>query len=492
MGRPRATAYWLMPCLGVACSLTREPSGGDRPVLGDRGSEKTQGAYASGGVAPSAGASGMGHTGGATGGCERAGIGSSGRVFYVGPGRPRADLGAVQGELAPGDVVEVDGDAAYPSVVITATGTADAPILFRGVPSGGRAPVISGGTNTVRFTGSHVVFDGFDVIGGEQRCVFHEADDITLCRTHVHDCPRHGILGADQGSGTLVLSQVEVSRCGGTIAGENLKHPIYVATDPVMYPEAVFRVEHSFIHDNQGGNAVKSRARRTELYENWIESNAGMYYSVELVGYEKFPAEPPLDSDVVGNVLVHESTWGMRFGGDGTGSSRGRVRFAFNTVVLAGSEWQADAPVFRFADEIDAFDAFDNVFFSLAGGELRLVRDDDAKWLRGQRTIGGSHNWVPTGSTGVPADWRATLLGVAPGFGATASVAGLDLVVTGASPLRYAGTADTRGTPGMEIAAPRLLPSGEPPRQRPASFASMSAEPRPGEANPTVGAHAAR
>ncbi len=477
-------------------------AGGGGDAGGQVGTGSTGGQVGAGGAGGTGGlpTGGSGNAGGAGGtagtplpteGCDRPGVGSSGRILQVGPSREYADLGAVAEIVEPGDIVEVDGDATYPAVELTVPGTAEAPILFRAAASGGR-PVISGGTDTVRFEGSHhVIVQGIDIAGGEQRCVFHHADDVTLCQVVVHDCARHGILGADYDSGTLRLTQVEVYGSGGQPEGENLKHPIYVATDPSAYPEAVLRIEHSFIHDNHGGNAIKSRARRTEIYDSWIESTPGMYYSLELVGYEEFEADPPLDSDVVGNVFVHHDEYGMRFGGDGTGASRGRVRFAFNTMVVVGDGWDVYTPLIRFFDEIDAFDAFDNVFFKVGGGPVRLLRDDDATWLRGSQTIGGSHNWVPSESTEIPAGFTDTVSGTSPGFADITTFAALDLAVTTDSPLRQAGTADTAGTAGMEIASPLLIPNTEPPRQRPTSWASMTAAPRAPESQPTIGAHAA-
>jgi hypothetical protein len=43
-----------------------------------------------------------------------------------------------------------------------------------------------------------------------------------------------------------------------------------MATDQTAYPGAVFRMQHSYVHDANGGNNVKSRAERNEIYYNWI------------------------------------------------------------------------------------------------------------------------------------------------------------------------------------------------------------------------------
>src|SRR5262252_2007964 len=84
-------------------------------------------------------------------------------TYQVGPGRTYTNITDVLGALAPGDVVEVDGDATYPGgLYVTTSGAAGQPITFRGVRVNGKRPVISGGDNTVHFYASHLVMEGFD------------------------------------------------------------------------------------------------------------------------------------------------------------------------------------------------------------------------------------------------------------------------------------------------------------------------------------------
>ncbi len=58
------------------------------------------------------------------------------------------------------------------------------------------------------------------------------------------------------------MEYVEVYNCGSGTQ----KHPIYIATDESAYPGSVFRMQHSYVHDAIGGNAVKTRAERNEIY----------------------------------------------------------------------------------------------------------------------------------------------------------------------------------------------------------------------------------
>lgn len=79
------------------------------------------------------------------------------------------------------------------------------------------------------------MFEGFEVSGmgdsttGTFRCIYHHAHDIVIRDSVIHDCPRHGILGADNDSGSLLVEYTEVRNAGSN--GGN--HAIYMATDEI-------------------------------------------------------------------------------------------------------------------------------------------------------------------------------------------------------------------------------------------------------------------
>lgn len=358
--------------------------------------------------------------------------------------------------LGPGDVVEVEGGATYAAVRFTDAGSEGAPIVVRGV--GETRPRIAGGVNTIEAAANHYVFDNLDLSGGSSRCFYHHAHDITLRDSVVHDCPTHGILGADNDSGSLLLERVEVRRCGG---GDR-HHQIYMATDEVAYPDAVFRMQGCWIHDANGGNNVKSRAERNEIYGNWIEG--AYYHELELIGPD--PAggvaegRAREDSDVVGNVFVkrgaNEGFAVVRFGGDGTGQSWGRYRFAFNTVLVAS----ATGAVFRLFDGLESVEMHGNVFARRGGGAVNLVRaaEGEVDWAAG-RAVAGTNNWVPAGSTNVPSEWTGTLAGADPGFVEPDDLAALDLrPADAASPLVDSAVAPPPAFSGHPFPAPLGTP----------------------------------
>ncbi|MFO0560583.1 MAG: hypothetical protein U0269_21385 [Polyangiales bacterium] len=379
-------------------------------------------------------------------------------TYQVGPSRALRELTAVANMLNPGDVVEVD-PGTYAAVRFSRAGSTAMPITIRGlVGPGGARPVVQNGVNTIELAGNNYVVENLDIRGGSSRCVFHHADNIVIRNTIVHDCPRQGILGADQDSGDLTLEFVEVHHCGGGTQD----HQIYMATDEVAYPGSVFRMQHCYVHDANGGNAVKSRAERNEIYYNWIEG--ALYHELELIGPD--PGGAPAgwteatareDSDVVGNVLRATGTFSIvRVGGDGTGQSRGRYRFVNNTFVSN----MGGGAVMRVFDAIESIEMHNNVFFA-TGGTVNVSRQVEAMWVGGE-VFEGANNWVMSGSTNVPAGFRGTITGASPVF---ANVAGNDLRPVMGSPLIDRGVGATTSPTGHAFARPLALPLFEPPQR---------------------------
>src|SRR5690349_47683 len=339
-------------------------------------------------------------------------------TYQVGPTRTYKKLQDVAPLLNPGDVAEVDGNATYPGdLIFTRPGTAVNKITIRGIRVNGLRPVISGGTNTVEFRLSdHYVFEAFDVTGGSFRGIFHHADDITLRDCVVHDCPAHGILGADTDSGSLLMEYVEVYHCGNGTG----QHAVYMATDEFAHPGSVFRMQYCYLHDQNGGNNIKSRAERNEIYYNWV--SGGFYGEIELIGPDPHGNKKVShdtareDSDVVGNVFQHIATQGTRMarvGGDGTGDSDGRYRFVNNTFILRQGQ---TSPAIETFDGIESLEMHNNVFFRVGGAAIdKIVLETRTRWVAG-RVSTGSNNWVTTGSALVPTAWTGTVTGASPGF----------------------------------------------------------------------------
>jgi hypothetical protein len=397
-----------------------------------------------------------------------------------GPGADYPTLGALFNaeDLEPGDVVEVRGGIVYEGGIVMPAADGGAPgnpVILRGV--GETRPHLRGGANTIEFKlSNHVVMEHFEISGtvapvNTFRCVFHHAHDITLRDVYIHDCPRHGVQGADQDSGSLTIEYSEIANAGSG----GSRHAIYMATDEVKYPGSVFRLQYSYVHDSDftdgtgtGGHLIKSRAERNEIYYNWLEG--AYYHELELIGPDPNGARygwrndlAREDSDIVGNVIVHTSPAHgsiLRFGGDGTGSSFGRYRFVNNTVLGIGTS--AVPTVFRLFDGIESLDAHNNVFWRHGNTGVRVVREVEAVWTSGTSRINGSNNWIDSGSTYVPAGFANSRVGNEPGF---SNAAALDFRPVLGSPL-LGGANPSPVTPaGYEIAAPVSPPTRLMPRR---------------------------
>ena len=202
-------------------------------------------------------------------------------TYHVGPTQPFANFQALP-DLVAGDLVLVDGGGAvYPGNINffdEGHGTAAQPIILRGIIINNQRPVISGGTNCIRLDNDYYTLENFEITGGTSRGIYTAGHGNVIRNCIVHDCPNHGSLGVDGGSGDLLIEYTEIHHCG---AGTQ-NHQVYVATDNDEHPNATFRMQFCYLHHGNGGNNVKSRCGRNEIYYNWIEGAA--FHELECIG----------------------------------------------------------------------------------------------------------------------------------------------------------------------------------------------------------------
>jgi hypothetical protein len=402
-------------------------------------------------------------------------------TYTVGPsGRQYTQLSALVDsvDLEPGDVVLVDGGTTYSGNIVVRSGDRGAagnPVTFRWSRSGSTRPVLSGGSHTIKFQQSnHVVFEGFDVRGGTSSCIFSEAHDVTVRDTIVRDCPSHGILGADNNSGSFTLEYSEIYNAG---SGTH-RHPIYMQSDQVAYPGAVFLMRFNYVHDGNGGSLLKNRHERALIYYNWFENSA--YQELELIGpdceTQQSGWSPNLrreDVDLVGNVIVHTSSWrnAIRTGGDLNGRNQGRLRMVNNTIIFnrAGI---ANAILVQLGQE--SVEMHNNVIFQTGSGAApNILRVHEAgevetpycaptsrePWTSG-RKVAGSNNWVQSSAALVPGELTGTLRGNDPGL---ANIGQLQLRPTANSPLVSTGNPQPPAPSAFPFPSPLQLPRFDPP-----------------------------
>lgn len=343
-------------------------------------------------------------------------------TYQVGPTRTYTTLQSVASLVNPGDIVEVDGNQSYQGARFTRNGTLADPITVRGITVNGARPLLNSNasvgatlyTDVLRLEGLHYVIENFEVTGTVSplttRGIFIVAHNITIRNCVVHDCPRHGILSADQNSGDHTIEFCEIYNCGNGTTN----HQLYLATDNVLYPTATATVRFCYIHDGVGGNSIKSRATRNEILYNWIEG--ALYHELELIGADPGGQSANVsvreDSQVIGNVILKRSGSSgalVRVGGDGTGESYGRYRFLNNTFIMGGGSTSA----IRIFDHIESLEFHNNVFWHGSGSAFTTVRTVEQQ---GTSADSGQKNWLPTNATGVPASWTGTITGTTPGF----------------------------------------------------------------------------
>jgi hypothetical protein len=484
-------------------------------------------------------------------------------------------LQALVNDLHAGDIVDVYASAqAYPAVRIDAQGTASKPILLRGVSIAGKRPVISGGL--LKATGysaldvrgaTYFTMDGFEVTNGIHRlkadgtldetpyvseasgmkqCVRLEGEHVTLRNFYVHGCPNHGILGADEGNGVLHLDAVEVTSSGCYFANEaklakvcgNVKHPVYVATDPEIAGSRL-RITNSFLHANVGGESIKSRAHRLELYHNWILTEGPQEVrALGAFGHDadvEASLQDPVLADIVGNVVVvnghlPEVNSVFRLGGDrylsaNHADSYGRFRLVGNTIVVSGSLGTAANPLIRFYGRLEGLMAHNNVVHvaDRTDGKVLLMLEpkdpDEQSWVAtaapaGKARVLLSHNHLPKDSLVLSGRDRQAPFGMEeaapagyawsnwlqpdtrPFAGVVSNLSTLSaqqLRLAPGSPLRGAGTLDTnRARHPADPATPYAMPQamGLPVNNAPQLSGSLfpSGAPRSDQGTPVLGA----
>jgi pectate lyase len=417
------------------------------------------------------------------------------KVFQVGPTRSYKQVTEIVNDLSAGDVVEVDSGT-YAPFELTRAGTLLAPITIRGV--GATRPIVNGGNWGVSFKYSdNVVLENFEISGASTICLRTMANNVTVRNVYIHNCTRHGVLGADLDNGTNIFDRVEITKSGSIIQGESYNHALYVATDRDSFPEAVLRVQQSFFHNNKG-NSIKSRAGRAEIYSNWIDvpDDPDSFYSVELIGYQEYATDTPINADVVGNVLVHRKTYGLRLGGDGTGTSKGRVRMANNTLIVS-AQFGPYSPVIRLDQEIDSLYLLNNAFVLEQGANfpMRLLRSGVSKWVSGRAKVAGANNVLPVNAymdTVPPLNSISLQKTVyASSVISNAFMASLDVIPLNGSKLLNTALPLSTIAPGYEIPNPMLKLMFPLFSKRPIStqWESSFSKSKPSDSFSNIGAH---
>lgn len=409
-------------------------------------------------------------------------------TYQVGPGHPYPSPSTVPWEaLQPGDTVLIHWRAApyADKWVICRQGTAEAPIVVRGVPGpAGELPVIDGsGAATrvaldywgesravIKIGGAsipadtmprHIVIERLDVRGARPPNTF--VDDAGTAQSYAANAAAiwiekgehitiRGSRLHDSGNGLFVSSaEPYVSRDividGNAIfdngnAGSLYEHNAYTEALGITYQFNYFGPPKA----GALGNNLKDRSAGLVVRYNWIEGGNRQLDLVETDSLTLQLDPSYRETFVYGNVLVETPAAGNRqivhYGGDGdspSGYRKGQLLFYNNTLV----SYRTDrTTLFRLSTNDERADARNNVFDVTAEGSTLSLVDASGR-------LELSHNWFKPGRvstfgtlTGVIADDGTSVVSASPGF---VDEPGRDFRLAEASPAVDAGTAPAAG-----------------------------------------------
>lgn len=424
---------------------------------------------------------------GSTNSCSSLGEGgeeSFDHVYEVGPGQEYADPSEVPWEsLAAGTLVRIHHRAQPYAAkwVINAAGTAEKPVVVRGVMDGDERPVITGEAATTRTALDFwnedrgvVKIGGSSTPSGEPSYIRVENLEITGAHpsnTFVDDGGSQGTYrdnaaalyveqGAHltirncvlRGSGnglfvTASASDVLVTGnhiYGNGIVGSHFEHNSYTESVGIT-----FEYNHyGPLCDGCTGNNLKDRSAGTVVRYNWIESGNRQLDLVDS-SKEAVNGDPSYrETFVYGNVLVEPSDAGNRqivhYGGDGGDQAnyrKGTLHFYHNTVV---SERTDRNTLLRLSTDEESAVLRNNIVFAPESATQSIIDNS------GQ--VDMAYNWLPTGwIDSFAGDYTGTvtaadnLTGAAPGF---VDAGGHDYTLASDSPARgAAGPLDAQAMP---------------------------------------------
>jgi len=388
-------------------------------------------------------------------------------TYAVGPSRtyvsPCALVAAVT--LGPGDIVEVDPGAYHDACQLTASGSAAAPIILRGLP--GTRPVfdatgldLSGAGSVPRaifqFTGgSYWLVQHLELTnasnGSANGAAFRAtagSHDIVIEDVSVHDC-QDGFMS--DGVATVTVRFSDIFHNG---AGDGFSHNFYLQGQTTV-------LIGNHIHDSNGGQNVKIRSHDALLAYNRIE-NAGNY-EIDLIQAPPATSQPNANVAMIGNVVVRPASadnnsqvivWGTDNTADP--SRNGSLWAVNNTFVMQNASNRLFHAIQPAAGSTIHFE--NNIVAATVSG-TGLATDQTTSAI-----IQGTVNWIQSSVT-TAGSLTSTIVGTSPGFvggGDYHLVAGAQEINAGLPNLTYLdGTGTTQSAvPTSEF----VLPDGVTPR----------------------------
>lgn len=405
-------------------------------------------------------------------------------VYEVGPGQAYAEPSEVPWEsLQAGTLVRIHHRAEPYAAkwVINAAGTAQKPVVVRGVMDGGERPVITGegaatrlaldywnedrgvvkigGSSTPSAEPSHIRVENLEITGAHPSNSF--VDDSGAQGTYrdnaaavyveqgAHLTIRNCVLRGSGNGLFVTASSSDVLVTGNHLYGNGIVGSHY---EHNSYTESVgitFEYNHyGPLCDGCNGNNLKDRSAGTIVRYNWIESGNRQLDLVES-SKEAVNGDPSYrETFVYGNVLVEPGDAGNRqivhYGGDGGDQAnyrKGTLHFYHNTVV---SERADRNTLLRLSSDEESAVVRNNIVFAPSSATQSIIDNT------GQ--VDMAYNWLPADwIDSFAGDYTGTvaasdnLTGAAPGF---VDLGSHDFALAPASPARgEAGPLDGAAMP---------------------------------------------
>ncbi len=376
------------------------------------------------------------------------------KIYDVGPNQPYANIGDVPwASLAAGDAVQIHArPTPYKAKwVINAAGTANQPIVVRGIPDGtGALPKIVGDGATTPAgldfwnedrglikiggsnvppdgTPSYIVLEGLDLASARTPYTFtgksgpgnyadnaasvyiEKGQHITLRNLNLHDSG-NGLFIANQTSDVLVES---CHLFDNGIEGSDQQHNNYTEANGIVFQYNWFGA----LRANCDGNNLKDRSTGTVIRYNWIEYGNR---ALDLVDSDVLNTDSKyLKTFVYGNVFIKGDGGNnqlIHYGGDSGNTAvyrNGTLYLYDNTLV---STRNGNTTLLRLSTAMQHADARNNVLYVTGdGGGLGMLDGDGSLDLLNNFLKPGwvqSHGMV----TGVVSDGGGEIIAMDPGF----------------------------------------------------------------------------
>ena len=380
-------------------------------------------------------------------------------VYDVGPAQPFESIGAVPWEsLAAGDsvVIRWRSEPYREKWVICRIGTANAPIVVRGIPSPtGEPPVVSGDNATTRpqlnywnrdrgvvkiggannppdcmpayiiIEGLRIcsarppyTFDGGTSYSSNASAIYVEKGEHLTLRGCVFDDCGNGLFSAWASADVLVEG---CSVFDNGIAGSIYEHNSYCEAQGITYQYN----HYGPLRADCLGNNLKDRSSGCVIRYNWIE-NGNRQLDLVDSDYAALYDDPSYRTTYVyGNILIEPDGAGnsqiCHYGGDsGTTSHyrKGTLHFYNNTVVSTRS---GNTTLFRLSTNDESCDCRNSIaYVSALGSHLAMLNEAGVLYLWNDWFKTG---WVDCHGTlqGAVHDMGGIVTGSAPGFSSEAA-----------------------------------------------------------------------